>query len=172
VKYHPFFKDINWEEIMNCAANENNLFADFVSDEDKDENSKDTNSLLKNFDVNYIANRSVCPVEGKHGDKASSSNKKDDSVEERSSARRVTGHGFHAFENIFRPLMKGVGAAMSSVNKENSPVLLGFEFDKEFDAVPVRMTRSSSSQQFSSHHSSFPDLRKIIKSASSVTLGS
>jgi len=172
VKYHPFFKDINWEEIMNCAANENNLFADFVSDEDKDENSKDTDSLLKNFDVNYIANRSVCPVEGKHGDKASSSNKKDDSVEERSSARRVTGHGFHAFENIFRPLMKGVGAAMSSVNKENSPVLLGFEFDKEFDAVPVRMTRSSSSQQFSSHHSSFPDLRKIIKSASSVTLGS
>ncbi|GJQ12782.1 hypothetical protein GpartN1_g4573.t1 [Galdieria partita] len=176
VKQHPFFKDIDWNEILKCAPHENNLFAGISSQGEESVDSDDTKSLLKNFDVNYIANRSVCPVEGqatgKNGEKASLANKKDDSLEERSSARRATGHGFHAFENIFRPLVKGVGAAISSVNKENSPVLLGFEFDKKFDTVSARMIHSSSLQHFSNHHSSFPNLRQLIKSASSITIGS
>ncbi|GJQ11449.1 hypothetical protein GpartN1_g3240.t1 [Galdieria partita] len=121
IKKHPFFEDIDWNQIMQAGMQGH--YVNMSSSEDKLEKElhgphrpEDTHYYLRNFDMEYLAKRSITPVMDQHS--ASSASDEWDSTRQRS--------GFRGFGHILKPFFGG-----NSSKSRSHGYLLGFEFGEE-----------------------------------------
>ncbi|KAK4523006.1 hypothetical protein GAYE_PCTG33G0896 [Galdieria yellowstonensis] len=143
IKKHPFFADVDWDQIVQDAV-EGRQMMDMFKEESNQVHSKshngpkDTKYFLRNFDVEYLAKRSITPVVD--GSFASDSSD--------SSTTSGVG-GFQGFAQMLKPLFSSHSKSASSLR-----YLLGFELEDESALFGKQQHRKRPLVTLQSHSSS------------------
>ncbi|GJD10389.1 RAC serine/threonine-protein kinase [Galdieria sulphuraria] len=140
IKKHPFFADINWNDIMQAGLQGH--YVNIWGEEKLEKESRghngpeDTHYYLRNFDMEYLAKRSITPVFDQH------------STSSTSDEWNITRHrsGFRGFGHILKPLF-----GVNSSKCHSHGCILGFEFEED---VLSRKQRNSSLLRLQSYSSS------------------